>query len=214
VDQSSIVQNSIIAVLTIDDIQTAIPAARALLKGGVRSIELTLRTNEAFESLQVIKTNFPEMTVGAGTIIFPDQVKRVLDAGADFGVSPGFQALVAEEALKLKLPFAPGIATPSDIEAAVSLGFRVLKFYPAEPMGGLNYLRSMSTPYQHLGLRFVPLGGINIDNMHKYLADKLIPSIGGSWIANRKLIQAKDWESITVNARKALKLANIQTKDE
>jgi 2-dehydro-3-deoxyphosphogluconate aldolase/(4S)-4-hydroxy-2-oxoglutarate aldolase len=212
-DQSPIIRNSVIAVLTIDDAEVAIPTAQALLEGGVRSIELTLRTDIAFDSIHAIKTRFPEITIGAGTIIFPKQVQQAIDAGADFGVSPGFQTAVAEEALKCELPFAPGIATPSDIEAAITLGFQVLKFYPAEPMGGLNYLISMSTPYQYLGLQFVPLGGLNIDNMSAYLSNDCIPSIGGSWIANRKLIRSKDWKAITANARKVLALANFQKTD-
>jgi 2-dehydro-3-deoxyphosphogluconate aldolase / (4S)-4-hydroxy-2-oxoglutarate aldolase len=209
--QSVIVGNPVVAVLIIDDARDAVPVAEALVAGGVKSIELALRTDAAMEALRAIKKGVPEMTVGAGTVIFPEQVRRVVDAGADFAVAPGFSRPVVEAALTLGLPFAPGTATPSDIEAAVPLGFRVLKFYPAEPMGGLGYLTSMSGPYRYLGLSFVPLGGINTGNIQDYLRSPLIAAVGGSWIAKREIIQAKDWKTIQRNAEEAMALtAEVQ----
>lgn len=205
--QSVIVENPVVAVLIIDDARDAVPVAEALVAGGVKSIELTLRTDAAIEALAAIKKGVPEILAGVGTVIFPEQVRPIVDAGADFAVAPGFSRGVVEAALTLGLPFAPGIATPSDIEAAVPFGFRVLKFYPAEAMGGLPYLTAMSAPYRHLGLSFVPLGGVNTGNLTEYLGSPLIAAVGGSWIAKRELIKAKDWETIRRNAAEATALA-------
>jgi len=207
VDQSIITRNSIVAVLVIDAVDAAVPTAQALARGGVMSIELTLRTDVALDAIREIKAGVPGMTVGAGTLIFPEQVQAVVDAGADFGVAPGFLPSVAEAAVDAGLPFAPGIAVPSDVEGALSIGFRVLKFYPAEPMGGLRYLTAMSAPYAHLGLRFVPLGGVNMLNLESYLSSPLVGAVGGSWIASRELINAADWRQIETNAREATALA-------
>ena len=205
--QSVIVAHPVVAVLIVDDAKDAVPVAEALMAGGVKSIELTLRTDAALEAVAAIKKAVPEMTLGVGTVIFPEQVSPVAEAGADFAVSPGFSRPVAEAALKVGLPFAPGIATPSDIEGALLLGFRILKFYPAEAMGGLRYLKSMTAPYHHLDLKFVPLGGINMGNLQDYLSSPLIAALGGSWIAKRELIQAKNWKQIEKNAREAMALA-------
>ncbi len=118
-------------------------------------------------------------------------------------MAPGLNPRVVQRAQALGLPFAPGVATPSDIEAAVELGCRELKFFPAEPSGGMKYLTSMKAPYAHLELSFIPLGGLNAQNMASYLADPAIPAIGGSWLAPRKLIQQQDWDAITANAAEA-----------
>ena len=205
--QAVIVENPVVAVLIIDDARDAVPLAEALVAGGVRSIELTLRTDAAIEALTAIKKGVPEITAGVGTVVFPEQVRPIVDAGADFAVAPGFSRGVVEAALTLGLPFAPGIATPSDVEAALPFGFRVLKFYPAEAMGGLPYLSAMTAPYRHLGLSFVPLGGVNTGNLKEYLGSPLIAAVGGSWIAKRELIIAKDWETIRRNAAEATALA-------
>lgn len=190
----------VIAVLVIDKVKHAVPLAQALLKGGVDAIELTLRTPAAIDAAQAIKKDVPEMTLGFGTVLTVDQVKAVADLGADFAVSPGCNPKVIAEAHKMGLSFAPGIMTPSDIELAVEHGCRVLKFFPAESSGGMNHLKNMSAPYQYLGLKFIPLGGLNIQNAGSYLASPLITAIGGSWIAKRPVIQAEDWDAITKNA--------------
>jgi 2-dehydro-3-deoxyphosphogluconate aldolase/(4S)-4-hydroxy-2-oxoglutarate aldolase len=191
----------IIAVLIVDEVQHALPLAEALLEGGVNTIELTLRTEAATEVASVIKKEFPEIMLGFGTVLTKDQVKAVVDLGADFAVSPGCNPRIVEEAYKQGLPFAPGIMTPTDIEIAVELGCRVLKFFPAETSGGLKHLQSMSAPYQYLGLQFIPLGGVNMSNARNYLESPLITAIGGSWVANRQLIQAEEWDTIRNNAK-------------
>ena len=143
------------------------------------------------------------MLAGVGTVLTTEQVEQVAEAGAAFAVAPGLNPDVVSRASELRLPFAPGVATPSDIERAVGLGCKILKFFPAEGSGGLKYLKSMAAPYNHLGLTYVPLGGLKLDNMRAYLEDPLVLAIGGSWIAPRKMVQAKDWTTIAENARQA-----------
>jgi len=193
----------VLAVLVVDDAADAVPLAQALLAGGVHAMELTLRTDAAMDALVAIRQAVPDMMVGIGTILTPDQVQQVASAGATFGVSPGVNPQVVQAARKSNLPFAPGIATPSDIETALSLGCRCLKFFPAELSGGLPYLRSIAAPYNHLGLKYVPLGGVSLKNLDKYLTDPLIAAVGGSWLAPRDAVANKDWSLIEKNAREA-----------
>jgi 2-dehydro-3-deoxyphosphogluconate aldolase/(4S)-4-hydroxy-2-oxoglutarate aldolase len=198
---SQIEEVGIIAVLVIDRVEDAVPVARALVEGGINVMELTLRTPAAVDALREIKTHVPEMVAGIGTILSLDQVETVKAAGADFGVSPGLNRVVAKEAQQAQLPFMPGVVTPSDIEQALELDCRYLKFFPAEPAGGLDYLKSMAAPYAHLGVRYIPLGGVNIENARTYLESPLILAVGGSWIAPRGLINDQDWKRITNNAQ-------------
>ncbi|WP_372775182.1 bifunctional 4-hydroxy-2-oxoglutarate aldolase/2-dehydro-3-deoxy-phosphogluconate aldolase [Mangrovibacterium sp.] len=191
----------IIAVLIIDKLEHAVPVAKALLKGGVDAIELTLRTPVAIDAAKLIKKEVHEMALGFGTVLTVDQVKAVADVGADFAVSPGCNPKIIAEAYKHGLSFAPGIMTPSDIEIAVEQGCRVLKYFPAETSGGMEHLENMVAPYQYLGLSFIPLGGCNMNNASNYLQSPLITAIGGSWVAKRPLIQAENWDEITANAR-------------
>ena len=200
----------VIAVLVIDEERDAVPLARALLAGGVDIMELTLRTEAAIGALKRVKAEVPEMICGAGTVLTLEQVNQVKDAGAAFAVAPGFNPKVVAHAKSIDLPFAPGICTPSDIEGAVELGCRLLKFFPAESMGGLKHLKSISAPYNYLGLQFIPLGGLNQDNMVSYLDCPDVIGIGGSWIAKRNDIKANDWETITRNARAATDVVKNQ----
>ena len=191
----------IIAVLIIDDVKHAVPLVRALLAGGVEAIELTLRTPAALESAKAIKKEVPEMSLGFGTVLTVDQVKAVIDVGADFAVSPGCNPKIIREAQKQGLSFAPGIMTPTDIEMALEEGCRILKYFPAETSGGMAHLTSITAPYQYLGLKFIPLGGCNINNARSYLESDLITAIGGTWLAKRPLIQSENWDAITNNAK-------------
>lgn len=194
----------IIAVVVIDDPEDAVPLAEALMAGGIQAIELTLRTATAFESLRRIRKACPNMLAGLGTVLFPKQVTAAVEGGAAFAVAPGFNPEVVRAAQAAGLPFGPGIMTPSDIEGAVQLGCRLLKIFPAEPCGGMAFLKSISAPYAHLGLEYIPLGGLNEDNFTGYLALKNVPAVGGSWIAPRELIQTKDWKAIRENASRAM----------
>lgn len=196
----------IVAVLVIDRAEDAVPLAKALLAGGVDVMELTLRTPAALDALKAIRADVPEMLAGVGTILTTDQVKQVVEAGAAFGVAPGVNPRILAAAREAGLPFAPGIVTPSDIEASLEHGCKILKFFPAEPSGGLAYLKAMAAPYAHLGLKFVPLGGLNAKNMASYLADPQVAALGGSWLAPRDLIKAGEWDKITALAAEAVQI--------
>lgn len=198
-----ITSSGIVAVLVIDRAEDAVPLGRALLAGGVDAIELTLRTPAALDALREIRKSIPELLAGVGTILSTDQVTQVVKAGAAFGVAPGTNPRILAAAREAGLSFAPGVATPSDIEIAIENGCRVLKFFPAEPSGGLAYLKAISAPYAHFGIKYLPLGGVNEKNMAAYLADPLISALGGSWLAPRDKVNAGDWDAITALARQA-----------
>lgn len=196
-------QTGVIAVLMIDRAEDAVPLARALLAGGVNGIELTLRTAAALDSLRRIRAEVPEITVGVGTILTPQQVNDAKEAGASFGVAPGMNPRVVAEAIRIGLPFAPGVCTPTDIELAIEAGCRVLKLFPCEPSGGLPYLRAISAPFAHLGVEFIPLGGVGVGNAAQYLRDPAVLALGGSWLAPKELIAKGGWDAITALAREA-----------
>lgn len=197
----------VIAVLVIDDAASAAPLAGALFEAGVRAIELTLRTDAAYDAIREVRASWPELAVGVGTVLTEAQVERIVDLGVAFGVAPGLCPGVVEAAQRLGLPFAPGIATPSDIEAALRLGLRVLKYFPAESLGGLRHLQAMVGPYAHRDLQFIPLGGVGPKNAAEYLGSPLIAAIGGSWIAPRDDIRGKRWDVIQRRAVDAIEIA-------
>ena len=144
------------------------------------------------------------MYIGIGTIIEPGQAAMVRkENGVRFGVSPGINPVIVKEAIAADLPFAPGIATPSELELAISLGCRVVKFFPAEGMGGLKYLKNINGPYNHLGIKYIPLGGVTVENLPDYAQFNPVTAIGGSWIASKDLINAQNWAEITKRAREA-----------
>jgi len=201
-------KSGIIAVLELERVENAIPVTDALLAGGVSAIELTLRTPAAVDSIKEIATKRPEMTIGVGTIIFPEQVREVVDAGAHFGVAPGYNPDVLDEAVRLGFSFSPGVATPSELEWALNKGCKILKYFPAETLGGVDYLKSMNNPYAYLNLSYIPLGGINLKNLPRYAAVKEIIAIGGTWISKRALINEQSWSEITSKALEATKVWN------
>jgi 2-dehydro-3-deoxyphosphogluconate aldolase/(4S)-4-hydroxy-2-oxoglutarate aldolase len=198
---TKIEQAGVIAVLVIDELKHAVPVAKALLKGGVDAIELTLRTPVAIEAAKAIKNEVPGINLGIGTVLTVGQVEAVAKIGVDFAVAPGCNPKVIVAAKEHGLSFAPGIMTPSDIEIAIEQGCRILKYFPAESAGGMNHLENMVAPYRYLGLRFIPLGGLNLANAGTYIESPLIAAIGGSWIAKQDLIRAEAWDTITQNAR-------------
>ena len=193
-------KSGVVAGFSLDRAVHAVPLARALLAGGIDVIELTLRTPAGMEAVRLISAEVPEILMGVGTILTPEAVVEVKESGADFGVSPGMNPRVVRAAQEVGLPFAPGISTPSDLEAAMELGCRFVKFFPAEALGGLPYLRSMAAPYKHLGIRYFPLGGVNAGNMLEYLAEDIVPAVGGSWIVAKDLVEKEDWSGLTARA--------------
>lgn len=212
--QQKLTSLGVVAVVVIDDAAKAAPLARALLEGGVGAMELTLRTQASFEALRQIRDSVPEMIVGCGTVLETGQVDQVLALGAAFGVAPGLNPRVVRHAMECGLPFAPGVLTPSEVEQALELGCRLMKFFPAEPSGGLDYLRTMAAPFRHLGVKFVPLGGLNAKNAGSYLQEKeLIAAIGGSWLAPKKAMDEGHWDAIRDLAREATQLVqSVRTR--
>lgn len=200
-------KTGIVAGFSVDQVEHAVPLAKALLAGGIEVIELTFRTPAALDALKAIAKEVPDMLIGVGTILNPAQVAQVKETGAHFGVSPGMNPRVVQAAIDAGLPFAPGIATPSDLEAAIELGCRFVKLFPAEPLGGVAYLRSMAAPYKHLGIQYFPLGGLNAENMASYLREDNVPTIGGSWIVKKELVDSGDWSGITARAADVIKAA-------
>ena len=149
----------------------------------------------------------PELLVGAGTVLSTENLVQARESGASFAVAPGFNPHIVEKSLELAFPFFPGIMTPTDIEKGLSVGVRTFKYFPAEASGGISMLKAMSAPYVHLGLRFIPTGGINIKNIEDYLGIKQVLTVGGTWIATTEMIASKQWESIKDNALAARKAA-------
>lgn len=200
----SLAKARIVAVLVIDDPDAAVPLAEALLDGGVRAMELTLRTPAALEAAARILAALPEMTVGIGTVLTEAQIDEVARIGAAFAVAPGTRPEIIRKAHAAGLPFGPGVMTPSDVDQAAAEGVRLLKFFPAETVGGLRHLKQIAAPFAHLGLRYLPLGGITLDNVASYFESELVAAVGGSWVAPREAIQARDWKKIARNAREAM----------
>lgn len=194
----------IVAVLAVNEPADSADLAKALCDGGVTAIEMTLRTPRAFECASAIASAGLPLTLGIGTILTPDQAREAKSRGADFGVSPGCNVRVIDAAAEAGLPFAPGIMTPSDIEQALEHGCRLMKFFPAESSGGMKHLQNISAPYKHLGISFIPLGGLKLSNMKSYTDSPLVTAIGGSWIAPAALIEARDWVQIRKNAEEAV----------
>lgn len=194
----------VIPVLTIERVADAVPLARALVKGGLPVLEITLRTPVALEALQAIAREVPEAVLGAGTILAPDQFGRVRDAGARFAVSPGCTAALVEAAEAARLSFLPGIQTVSEAMVLAERGFTLMKFFPADAAGGIAWLKSVAAPLA--GLRFCPTGGIGAETAQAYLSLANVACIGGSWVAPREAVAVGDWGRIERLAAAASKL--------
>ena len=191
----------IVPVVVINDARDAKPLAEALIKGGLPCAEVTFRTDAAEESIRIISENFPKMLVGAGTVLTTEQVDRAVAAGAKFIVAPGLNPVVVEYCVKKGIPVVPGTATPSEMEQAMSFGLDVVKFFPAENNGGLSMIKAVAAPY--VGLRFMPTGGINAENVRDYLKYDRILCCGGSWMVKGDLIKAGDFAKIEALTREA-----------
>ncbi len=200
---ASFAASGVVAVITLDDAGHAERTAEALLAGGIGVVELTLRTPAGMEALRRMSRAFPGMVVGAGTVLRPEQVVEARDAGARFGVAPGFNPRVVKAAREEGLPFAPGVFSPSEIEAAVEAGCRVLKYFPASTGGDAAHFQTVTVPYAHLGLRYIPLGGISMATAGGFLAQPGVVAVGGSWIAPRAVLASGDWVRVEANARAA-----------
>lgn len=191
----------IVPVVVLDDAKDAFPLAEALCKGGLPCAEVTFRTAAAEESIRIMAKAFPDMLVGAGTVLTIEQADRAIDAGAKFVVSPGFNPKVTEHVLKRGVPMTPGVCTPTEIEAAMQFGLDVLKFFPAEPSGGLNMIKALAAPY--VGLSFMPTGGIDAKNVRDYLKYDRIVACGGSWMVKSDLVRDGKFDEIEKLVRDA-----------
>ena len=192
---------SIIPVVTIERVEDAVPLARALLRGGLPLIEVTLRTDAAPAAIAAIAREVPDVTVGAGTVLRAADVSRARESGAKFLVSPGLTPELAGAGLGSGLPYLPGAVTPSEVMAARDIGFSFMKFFPAVPSGGVAALKALAPVFP--GIAFCPTGGLNDDNSADFLALPNVPVVGGAWMADRELIAARDWDGIAERARRA-----------
>jgi len=192
----------IVPVVKIDDAEKAVPLVKALAAGGIPCAEITFRTAQGAEAIRRAAKDAPEVLLGAGTVLTTEQVDRAIDAGAQFIVSPGLNPKVVAYCLRKGVPVTPGCANPSDVEQALELGLDVVKFFPAEQAGGLEYIKAIAAPYPNL--KFMPTGGINAGNIAKYIAFEKILACGGSWMVGAELINAGEFDKITALSREAV----------
>jgi 2-dehydro-3-deoxyphosphogluconate aldolase/(4S)-4-hydroxy-2-oxoglutarate aldolase len=193
----------VVPVIAIDKVEDALPLADALIEGGLPVVEITFRTAAAAEVIRILCRERPNLLVGAGTVLTPETVRTAVSAGAQFAVAPGLNPRVVAAAQALKLPFVPGVANPSDIEAGLELGCKLLKFFPAEALGGTKLLEALSAPYKHTGVRFMPTGGASPTNLASYLKIGTVAAVGGTWIAKKEDLAESRWEQIAQRCREA-----------
>lgn len=198
----------IIPVVTLENPQDAVPLASALIEGGIPAAEVTFRTEGAYESIQAISKAFPDMLVGAGTVLNPAQVDSAVEAGAKFIVSPGLDPETVLYCQKIGIPIFPGCVTAGEIQKAIGLGLSVLKFFPAEQSGGLGALKALSAPFTQI--RWMPTGGINLNNIRSYLGFSKIMACGGSYMVGKADIETKNWDKITELSRQTIRLIQDQ----
>ena len=194
----------VVPVVVLEDAAQAVPTAKALLKGGINAMEITFRTAAARDSIAKVAKEVPEMIVGAGTVINVEQLHAAVEAGAKFIVSPGSDADIIREAMKLNVAVTPGVVTPSEIMLGLRLGVKVFKFFPAESFGGLKTIKALCGPFPQI--RIIPTGGINQANVADYFKNPKIVAVGGSWMCTKDMISAGDFDAITEKSRAATDL--------
>lgn len=198
-------QLGVVPVVVLEDAKDAAPLAKALVEGGLPCAEVTFRTAAAEESIRIMASEYPEMFVGAGTVLTIDQVDRAVAAGAKFIVSPGFDPEIVDYCLGKDIPVFPGCITPSEVAQAVKRGLKVVKFFPAEQFGGVATIKAMAAPY--VGLKFMPTGGVSAKNLESYLSCDKIVACGGSWMVKGDLVKAGKFDEIKALTEEAVKLA-------
>lgn len=195
----------VVPVVVLDDVKDAAPLAKALVEGGLPCAEVTFRTAAAEESIRIMAKEYPDMFVGAGTVLTIEQVDRAVAAGAKFIVSPGFDPEIVDYCLEKEIPVFPGCITPSEVAQAVKRGLKVVKFFPAEQFGGVATIKAMAAPY--VGLKFMPTGGVSAKNLESYLSCDKIIACGGSWMVKGDLVKAGKFDEIKNLTEEAVKLA-------
>ena len=191
----------VVPVVVLDRAEDAVPTARALIEGGIDVMEITLRTPAAAEAIHQVAVHCPQMLVGAGTVLNVQQAELAVRMGARFIVSPGFDRTLTQWCLDRQIPIVPGCVTPTEIMAAVNMGLQVLKFFPAGTYGGLSAMKNLAAPFA--GVKFMPTGGVNAENLRTYLRAPMVHAVGGSWICPRAAIAAGEFEKITALCREA-----------
>lgn len=194
----------IVPVVVLNNVNDAVPTAKALLAGGINVMEITFRTAAAPDCIAAVAKQVPEMIVGAGTIINPEQLRQAVAAGAQFIVSPGSDAETIQEANRLNVPIVPGVVTPSEIMMGLKLGVKVFKFFPAEAYGGLKTIKNLCGPFPQI--KFIPTGGISQANAEDYLKHPKIQAIGGSWMVSAAMVEAGQFDEITAKSKAATDL--------
>lgn len=194
----------IIPVVVLNDAEAAVPTARALLKGGINAMEITFRTDAAQAAIARVAAEVPEMKVGAGTVITVQQAREAVAAGAKFLVSPGFETDVIHEAAALHIPIVPGIVTPGEIMLGLKMGIKLFKFFPAESYGGLKTIKALSGPFPQI--KFIPTGGINMENAASYIKYSKVQAIGGSWMVSSEMIESGNFDEISAKSAAAIAL--------
>lgn len=194
----------VIPVVTIKSLDKAVPLAKALVDGGLPCAEVTFRTEGAAECIAAITKAYPDMFVGAGTVLTVEQADRAIEAGAKFIVAPGFNKEVVQHCFAKGVPMIPGVCTPTEIEAALSIGLKCLKFFPAEAAGGVKMIKALSAPYGMISI--MPTGGVSPENIGSYLACKSVICCGGSWMTPNDKIDAGDFDGITKLVAEAVEL--------
>lgn len=196
----------IIPVLVLNDVDSGLRMCETLMECGLPTAEITFRTQAAETIIREAAKRFPGLYLGAGTILKVNDLKRAFDAGAKFAVAPGFNPSVVRAAVENGFLFVPGVCTPSEVEQAYDAGCKFLKFFPAEAAGGVKMLKSLIAPYRHLGIRFMPTGGVTADNVLDYLAVKEVVAVGGTWLGKADQIASGNWEFIRATIQKAVEL--------
>jgi 2-dehydro-3-deoxyphosphogluconate aldolase/(4S)-4-hydroxy-2-oxoglutarate aldolase len=189
-------QVQVVPVLAIEEVKDGIKMCEILNRQGLKSAEITFRTTAAETIIKKATKLFPDLFIGAGTILNAADMDRAFQAGARFAVAPGFNPPLVRHAIEKGYAFFPGVATPSEIEQAIMLGCRILKFFPAEASGGVAFLKSLIAPYKHLGIKFIPTGGLNTKNVYDYLNLPEVLAAGGTWLGKTADIKAGNWEKI------------------
>jgi 2-dehydro-3-deoxyphosphogluconate aldolase/(4S)-4-hydroxy-2-oxoglutarate aldolase len=202
--QDKMYKAGVLPVIAIESPDQALPLADALIAGGLPVAEITFRTAAAAQVIKLLKKERPQLFLGAGTILSVENLVIAHEHGALFGVSPGLNPEIAREAQEMGFPFFPGIMTPSEIETALPFGSKVFKFFPAEASGGTAMLKAISAPYAHLGLRYIPTGGVSMKNLEEYLSMKEVIVVGGTWIAKKDMIAEGRWDDIRKAAADAV----------
>ena len=197
----------VIPVVEVDGVAEADALAESLLEAGLGVIEVTFRTAVAAEVIARISERYPDMLVGAGTVIGAHDLRRAVEAGARFALAPGLSVQMLDQAALLGMPYVPGAMTPSDLQAGIDRGIRTFKFFPAMSAGGIPFLRSIAAPFGLHGLRFIPTGGVSPNNLIEWLREPAVAAVGGTWIASRAMIRAGDWAGIRSSAAAAMRIA-------